>query len=90
MGAEVVKLFPGSVATPRYVKAVLGPMPHTLLMPSGGLKAERDEVAEWFDAGVVAINLGSDLVRKDLVEAGDYDGIRERVRLCLSWIKEAR
>jgi 2-dehydro-3-deoxyphosphogluconate aldolase/(4S)-4-hydroxy-2-oxoglutarate aldolase len=90
MGVEIIKLFPGSVATPRFVKAVMGPMPNTLFMPSGGVKADRDEIAEWFGAGAVALNLGSDLVRKELVEAGDYEGIRERVRQCIGWIQEAR
>lgn len=90
MGAEIIKLFPGSVATPSFVKNLLGPMPSTLLMPSGGLKANREEIAKWFEAGATAINLGSDLLRNDLVEKGDYNGIREKVQLCLSWIKEAR
>jgi len=89
-GAEIVKLFPASVVTPKFVKALRGPMPHALLMPSGGVKAEEGEVVAWLRAGAAALNIGSDLVRKDLVEAGDFDGVRERVEMCLGWIREAR
>jgi 2-dehydro-3-deoxyphosphogluconate aldolase/(4S)-4-hydroxy-2-oxoglutarate aldolase len=90
LGADIIKLFPASVATPRFIKAVHGPMPHTRLMPSGGVKYDRDGIAEWIEAGAVALNMGSDLIRKDLVREGRYAEIRDRVRQCLAWIDEAR
>lgn len=90
LGAEIIKLFPASVATPGFIKAVHGPMPHTRLMPSGGVKYDRGGVAEWFEAGAVALNMGSDLIRRDLVEQGRYEEIQGRVRQCLAWIGEAR
>ena len=38
LGCEIVKLFPGaSVGGPDFVKAVLGPMPWTKIMPTGGV-----------------------------------------------------
>ena len=89
-GAEIIKLFPASVAAPRFIKAVHGPMPHTRLMPSGGVRYDRDGVAEWIQAGAVALNMGSDLIRRDLVAEGRYAEIRDRVRQCLAWIAEAR
>jgi 2-dehydro-3-deoxyphosphogluconate aldolase/(4S)-4-hydroxy-2-oxoglutarate aldolase len=90
LGADIIKLFPASVATPRFIKAVHGPMPHTRLMPSGGVKYDRVGIAEWIEAGAVALNMGSDLIRKDLVREGRYAEIRDRVRQCLAWIDEAR
>jgi len=90
LGAEIIKLFPASVTTPKFIKAVHGPMPHTRLMPSGGVKYDRDGIAEWVEAGAVALNMGSDLIRRDLVAEGRYPEIRDRVRQCLAWIGEAR
>jgi 2-dehydro-3-deoxyphosphogluconate aldolase/(4S)-4-hydroxy-2-oxoglutarate aldolase len=90
LGADIIKLFPASVATPKFIKAVHGPMPHTKLMPSGGVKYDRGGIAEWIKAGAVALNMGSDLIRKNLVEEGRYAEIQDRVRQCLAWIGEAR
>ena len=90
LGAEIIKLFPASVATPSFIKAVHGPMPHTRLMPSGGVRYDRGGIAEWIKAGAVALNMGSDLIRRDLVAEGRYAEIRDHVSQCLAWIAEVR
>lgn len=90
MGAEVIKLFPASVATPSFVRAILGPMPNTRIMPSGGVRINHKEVKDWIEAGAVAVNIGSDLIREDLVEAGRFDAISHNIGKCILWINEAR
>ncbi|MGB9622813.1 MAG: hypothetical protein ACPL07_03100, partial [Candidatus Bathyarchaeia archaeon] len=90
MGVDLVKLFPACVVTPMFVKAILGPSPRTLLMPSGGIKLNREEVAEWVEAGAVALNIGSELIKRDLVMERNFEAIRENVKQCLEWIKEAK
>ena len=90
LGADIIKLFPASVLTPRFVRALRGPMPHSLIMPSGGVRNTREEVTEWIRAGAAALNMGSDLIRRDLVEKRDFDEISAGVRRCLGWIAEAR
>ncbi|UCD44674.1 MAG: bifunctional 4-hydroxy-2-oxoglutarate aldolase/2-dehydro-3-deoxy-phosphogluconate aldolase [Candidatus Bathyarchaeota archaeon] len=90
MGAAIIKLFPASTLGPRFVKSILGPMPHTQLMPSGGVKANRDDITAWIGAGAVALNIGSDLIRRDLVEGGMYGEIKEKVERCIVWISEAK
>ncbi|MBS7630513.1 bifunctional 4-hydroxy-2-oxoglutarate aldolase/2-dehydro-3-deoxy-phosphogluconate aldolase [Candidatus Bathyarchaeota archaeon] len=90
MGIELVKLFPACVLTPMFVKAILGPSPRTLLMPSGGVKFNREEVMKWIEAGAVALNVGSELVNRDLVMERNFEAIRENVKQCLEWIKEAK
>ncbi|MFS4449740.1 bifunctional 4-hydroxy-2-oxoglutarate aldolase/2-dehydro-3-deoxy-phosphogluconate aldolase, partial [Maribacter sp. 2307UL18-2] len=37
LGCEVVKLFPGDVYGPKFVKGVRGPQPWTSIMPTGGV-----------------------------------------------------
>jgi 2-keto-3-deoxy-6-phosphogluconate aldolase len=34
--------------------------------------------------------MGSNLIRKDLLEAGDYKSITEKVSQVLDWIQQAR
>jgi 2-dehydro-3-deoxyphosphogluconate aldolase/(4S)-4-hydroxy-2-oxoglutarate aldolase len=91
MGAEIVKVFPGAeVGGPGFVKAVLGPMPWTRIMPTGGVDATEESIHGWFGAGVACVGIGSKLIAKDLVAARDYDGMSERVAQVLAWIEKAR
>lgn len=91
LGVEIVKVFPGSsVGGPDFVKAVLGPCPWTRIMPTGGVAATKESIEAWFQAGVSCVGIGSKLIRKDSVAAGDWDGITRLVRQALDWIREAR
>ena len=89
-GAEIIKLFPGSVVSHKFVKAVLGPMPQTLLMPSGGIPMDKKAITEWINSGAVAVNMGSALIKKELVNRGRYSEISNNVARCLEWIKDAK
>jgi 2-dehydro-3-deoxyphosphogluconate aldolase/(4S)-4-hydroxy-2-oxoglutarate aldolase len=51
MGVNLIKVFPAQVLTPAFIKAVLGPCPNSLLMPSGGVKASQKDIVEWIQAG---------------------------------------
>jgi len=91
LGAEIVKIFPGStVGGPEFVKALLGPMPWTKVMPTGGVTLEESNISGWFKSGVVCIGMGSNLVSKELVESGDYDEITRRTKSILEIIKKVR
>jgi len=91
LGVEIVKLFPGdSVGGPSFVKAILGPSPWTRLMPTGGVDATKESITAWFKAGTAAVGIGSDLIRKDLIAAGDYAAITAKTAEVLSWIREVR
>lgn len=91
LGVEIVKIFPGSsVGGPGFVKAALAPSPWTRIMPTGGVDATEESINAWFEAGVACVGIGSKLIRKDLVKAGDYAGISAQVAQVLSWIRAAR
>jgi len=68
-GADIVKIFPGNVLGPAFVKAVLGPMPHLKIMPTGGVAPDRGNLKAWFDAGVVCVGMGSKLLSKEAVKS---------------------
>jgi 2-dehydro-3-deoxyphosphogluconate aldolase/(4S)-4-hydroxy-2-oxoglutarate aldolase len=91
LGVEIVKVFPGStIGGPAFVKSLLGPHPWSRIMPTGGVDATQESIDAWFGAGVTCVGIGSKLVRKDLVAAGDYEGIAANVKQVLAWIREAR
>jgi 2-dehydro-3-deoxyphosphogluconate aldolase/(4S)-4-hydroxy-2-oxoglutarate aldolase len=82
-GADIVKVFPGEVLGPAFVKAVRGPLPHAPLMPTGGVSADNAE--QWIRAGCVALGVGGELTR-----GGDVTTIVERAGQLLSAIQRAR
>jgi len=91
LGCEIVKVFPGSsVGGPDFVKAVLGPMPWTRIMPTGGVDPDEASVKKWFGAGIVAAGMGSKLITPEMLDAKDYAGISRRVRETVDLIKKVR
>ena len=91
LGVEIVKIFPGdSVGGPGFVKAVLGPCPWTRIMPTGGVDATEESIKAWFGAGVACVGIGSKLIQKDVLAAGNWAEITAKVQQVLAWIKKAR
>ncbi|MBK9614875.1 MAG: bifunctional 4-hydroxy-2-oxoglutarate aldolase/2-dehydro-3-deoxy-phosphogluconate aldolase [Uliginosibacterium sp.] len=91
LGCEIVKMFPGSsVGGPEFVQNVMGPMPWTRIMPTGGVEPTEESLRKWFAAGIVACGMGSRLISKDLLEAGDYKGIEDKVRQTVQTIQTIR
>lgn len=90
-GCEIVKVFPGGlVGGPAFVKAVRGPCPWALLMPTGGVDITQDSLAGWFEAGVPCVGIGSKLVSKDLVDAADWAAIEQRTAHVIATISNLR
>jgi len=89
-GVELVKIFPGDVLGPDFVKAVHGPQPWTNMIVTGGVLPDETSIKQWFDAGVSAVGIGSGLVRRDWVMRGEYHKITETVLLIFKWIGEHR
>lgn len=91
LGAEVVKIFPGSqVGGPGFVQAVRGPMPWTSIMPTGGVNPDEDNLKLWFDAGVHCIGMGSQLITSAFIQNEDYKNLAEFVNETIQIIKRVR
>lgn len=87
LGASIVKIFPGSLLKPDFVKAVHGPIPYAPLMPTGGVNVGN--AGEWIRAGAVAIGVGGDLTREGLAK-GDYSLITKKAEAYIRAVREAR
>jgi 2-dehydro-3-deoxyphosphogluconate aldolase/(4S)-4-hydroxy-2-oxoglutarate aldolase len=91
LGCEIVKVFPGaSVGGPDFVKSVMAPMPWTRIMPTGGVEPTEASLRKWFEAGIVACGVGSNLITKDLLKARDYAGIEANVREAIALVRRIK
>lgn len=90
LGCEIIKLFPGSVYGPEFVKAVQGPQPWTKIMPTGGVSPNPDNLRAWFKAGVCCVGMGSNLISKSLLEQQDFEGLTNNTHQVLQTIRELR
>ena len=88
LGADVVKVFPGSLVGPAYIKALRGPFPEIAFIPTGGVSAAN--VGEWFAAGVVAVGAGSELCPPQLAKEGKFDEIAKRAAEFVATLNAAR
>lgn len=70
-GADVVKIFPASPGGPAYIRALLGPLPHLKLVPTGGVGAK--DAADYLSAGAFAVCLGTSFLDRDALARGDFD-----------------
>ena len=87
-GADIVKVFPADVGGPSYLKAIHGPLPQIRLLPTGGVDLQT--LPSFVKAGACAVGLGSALVEKAAVEAGDMNRIRSLAEQYVALMKEAR
>lgn len=85
-GADIVKVFPGEILGPAFVKAVKGPLPQASLMPTGGVTLEN--AGEWIRAGAVAVGVGGTLTAA--AKHGDFTAITKVARHFVEAIREAR
>lgn len=85
-GADILKVFPGDLFGPKIIKALKGPLPQGLFMPTGGV--DKDNVGEWIKAGAVAVGAGSSLTAG--AKTGDYGKIVSTAKEFLVNIKKAR
>ena len=91
LGAEVVKIFPGSsVGGPDFVSGVKGPMPWASLMPTGGVSPDEANLNGWFKAGVHCVGMGSQLFSKEVLESKDWTFISSKCREILDIISKIR
>lgn len=86
LGAEIIKLFPGELFGPAFIKALKGPLPQVKIMPTGGVSLENAH--EWIAAGAVALGVGGQLTAG--AKTGDYAGIEATARRFMAAIAAAR
>lgn len=87
-GADIVKVFPADVTGMAFFKAVLAPIPHLRLMPTGGVSLAN--AGEWLKAGACAVGVGSALLDNKAIAEENYSILTENARILKQSIASAR
>ena len=88
LGADIVKVFPSELTGPKYLKALLAPLPQVRLMPTGGVNLQT--AAEFLRAGACALGIGSSLVAASAVATGDLAQIEGLAKQYVEIVKRTR
>lgn len=86
LGCEIVKLFPGGIYGPEFVKSIRSPQPWTSIMPTGGVSPDPENLKAWFQAGVTCVGMGSRLITEEVLKNEDYQELTQIVRETLAHI----
>ncbi len=89
-GCDFIKIFPGDVVGTNLIKGLLAPMPWTKLMVTGGVAPEKDNLTQWFNAGVFCVGMGSKLFPSDKIKANDWAYITNKCDECFQAIRACK
>jgi len=88
-GADMVKVFPAAqLGGPEYIRAIRGPLPQILLVPTGGVTLQN--AGAFIKAGATALGVGGELVDKKAIKEKKLNVITQNTRAFLKVIREAR
>ena len=87
LGAQAVKLFPGSSGGTSYLKALRGPFPDVRFVPTGGVSLEN--INDWFAAGAFAVGAGGALAPSS-IEGRDRGEVIENARQFAKAVRAAK
>lgn len=80
LGAQLVKIFPGNLVGPSYIKSIKDIFPDLLFMPTGGVEPEEQNLRDWFAAGVSAVGMGSKLLQTHLVDQANFEALTDFIK----------
>jgi 2-dehydro-3-deoxyphosphogluconate aldolase/(4S)-4-hydroxy-2-oxoglutarate aldolase len=88
-GADFVKVFPcGQVGGASYIRALKGPLPDVLLVPTGGVNLHT--AADFLAAGAAALGVGGELIQKEALKLRDSQLLRVLAGEFIAIVKAAR
>ncbi len=87
-GADIIKVFPADIVGMAFFKAVLAPLPHLKLMPTGGVSLTN--VGDWLKAGACAVGIGSALLDKKAIEDENYSVLTQNARIIIENIQKGK
>ncbi|HEY4194020.1 MAG TPA: bifunctional 4-hydroxy-2-oxoglutarate aldolase/2-dehydro-3-deoxy-phosphogluconate aldolase [Mucilaginibacter sp.] len=88
--AALIKIFPANVLGPGFVSAVSDVFRGQLFMPTGGVELNKENISNWFKAGVCAVGMGSKLITKEILKNRSYDQLYTNTVEALELVKISR
>jgi 2-dehydro-3-deoxyphosphogluconate aldolase / (4S)-4-hydroxy-2-oxoglutarate aldolase len=88
LGADIVKIFPANyLGGPGYLKALRGPCPDIQVLITGGVEPNEENLKSWFNAGALAVGMGSNLFDKNALARNDFESIQRTCSVVTTIIK---
>lgn len=86
-GVTFIKLFPGNVLGPSFMSGIKDVFPNLIFMPTGGVDTTKENIEEWFNAGVSAVGMGSKLISKSRMQNKEYTLIEQETKKVLEIVQ---
>jgi len=87
-GSDFVKIFPSDVLGPNFIKAILAPLRHLRIIPTG--IAKPDDVTNFIKAGCVGVGLGSLLIPQQALRESNWGEITRLAKQFVGLVAQAR
>lgn len=88
--APLIKIFPANILGHAFVSSIRELFPGQLFMPTGGVEIDRQNIRDWFRAGVCAVGMGSKLISKEVLKGEQYDNLYNNTLIALDLIKAVK
>ncbi|HAZ24868.1 MAG TPA: bifunctional 4-hydroxy-2-oxoglutarate aldolase/2-dehydro-3-deoxy-phosphogluconate aldolase, partial [Algoriphagus sp.] len=60
------------------------------IIPTGGIEPTLESIKPWFDAGVLCVGMGSQLIRKDWVQSGNYEQLGKAFKQAVNLVEQIK
>jgi 2-dehydro-3-deoxyphosphogluconate aldolase/(4S)-4-hydroxy-2-oxoglutarate aldolase len=84
-GSDFIKIFPADGLGLKYIKALLAPLPHLKVVPTGGV--DVNNVADFLKGGCAAVGVGSSMLTAAILKDENW---AELTRVAGEFVKAAR
>lgn len=89
-GASLIKIFPANILGTEFISSIKDLFSGQAFMPTGGVDLSQENISSWFNAGVVAVGMGSKLISKEILKEEKYDLLKSNTIEVLNVIKNCR
>lgn len=84
-GADYVKVFPSDSLGLGYIKAIRAPLSHIPMLCVGGVN--ENNVSDFLSTGISGVGVGSNIVKKSMIDCGDYASVTKLAKAYCDAIK---
>tara|TARA_B100000902_G_scaffold134970_1_gene133333 strand:- start:3713 stop:4372 length:660 start_codon:yes stop_codon:yes gene_type:complete len=77
-GSDFIKIFPADSLGPNYIKALLAPLTHLKIIPTGGVNL--DTMESFLAAGSTALGIGSSLLKNNIINSENWSELESLSR----------
>ncbi len=89
-GYQLIKLFPGELLGPGFVRSIMPLFTRLSFIVTGGVDISKENLDAWFKSGVVGVGLGSKLISDGMLEDKDYHELRSRTEKAMTIVADLK